>query len=76
MIRKIMSLLPEKSRKTVVQALVVLRLDYSNSLYLGSPKYITDRLQVVQNAAARLLLNIPRHQSARSSLRELHWLPV
>lgn len=76
MIRKVLSLLPDKSRRTVVQALVVSRLHYGNSLYLGSPKWVTDRLQVVQNAADRLLLKIPRHQSVRSSLRELHWLPI
>lgn len=40
------------------------------------PKYVINRLQVVQNAAARTLLQIPRHKSTRAALKTLHWLPV
>ena len=33
-------------------------------------------LQRVQNAAARLLLGLPRRDHVRPALKELHWLPV
>lgn len=38
--------------------------------------YLLNRLQVVQNTAARLLLGIPARNSVRQHLRALHWLPV
>lgn len=60
MLRKFLPLLPLDHRKTVVQALIVFRLDYVNVLYLGLPEYLLNRLQVVQNAAARVVLLKPR----------------
>ena len=36
-------------------AFVFSRLDYCNALFSGLPKKSTDRLQLMQNAAARLL---------------------
>ena len=41
--------------KIVVQALVMSRLDYCNSVLYGLPSYQISRLQHVQNAAARLI---------------------
>ena len=34
------------------------------------------KLQCVQNAAARLITNTPRHDHITPVLRSLHWLPV
>lgn len=31
---------------------------------------------MVQNAAVRLLLNIPKYESVAKEIRRLHWLPV
>ena len=41
--------------KTLVHAFISSKLDYCNSLYLGTPKSVTERLQGVQNSAARLI---------------------
>ena len=41
--------------KIVVQALVMSRLDYCNSVLYGLPSFQISRLQHVQNAAARLI---------------------
>ncbi len=47
---------PSKIRNSIViHAFITSRLDYCNSLYLGLPKSLLARLQMVQNAAARLL---------------------
>ena len=52
----------------IVHALMTLHLDYCNSLLFGIPKYQTDDLQKVHNAAAQLIFGIPKFH--------LHWLPV
>ena len=56
----------------IVQSLVISRLDYSNSLLQGLPKYQFARLQGVQNVVARLFACIPHHEHERRM--ELHWL--
>jgi len=47
------------------------RLDYCNALCYGITDELTNCLQSVQNAAARLVAGI-----RRCVLRQLHWLPV
>ncbi|KAJ1117512.1 hypothetical protein NDU88_005711, partial [Pleurodeles waltl] len=43
---------------------------------LSSPICVLRRLQIVQNAAACLLMAIPRTASAKPALASLHWLPI
>ena len=52
------------------------RLDYCNSLLAGLPDNKLSKLRSIQNHAARMVLRKPRHVSATSLLRTLHWLPV
>jgi hypothetical protein len=59
-----------------VCALVSPHLDYANSLYYGLPEHLLDRLQRVQNAAARLVTGANRFASSKAQLKSLHWLPV
>ncbi len=62
--------------KTVAHAMVISRLDMNNTLYCGLPGYILDKLQWVQNSAARLLSGCSRRADITPVLKELHWLPV
>ena len=55
---------------TLVYALITSRLDYCNALLYGLFKEQIAKLQCLQNAAARLIMNIA------PALYELHWLPV
>ena len=55
---------------TLFHALVVLRLDYCNALYVGLPLRLMRKLQMVQNAAARPLTGVRKHQHIF-----LLWLP-
>ena len=48
------------SAKTLVHSFVTNRVDYCNSLLASVPVCQTDQLQRVLNAAARLLLRVPR----------------
>ena len=60
----------------VIHALITSRLDYCNSLYIGLPNACLSRLQLVQNAAARLLTGTRRRDHITPVLASLHWLPV
>ena len=53
-IRQIRKFLTVQSTKTLIHAFVSSHLDYCNALLFGLPKYQFDRLQKVQNAAARV----------------------
>ncbi len=48
------------SKASIVQALVVSRLDYCNALLAGLPSNTIKPLQMIQNAAARLVFNEPK----------------
>ncbi len=52
------------------------RLDYYNSLYVGIHQSTLSRLQIVQNAAARLLTSSRKRDHITAILYVLHWLPV
>ena len=75
-LRKMRSYLTTPALHTLVQAFVISRLDYANSLYFGIPEYLIDKLQRIQNMAARLICNIQRRDPVTPALIELHWLPV
>ncbi|KAI5616229.1 hypothetical protein C0J50_24228, partial [Silurus asotus] len=59
-----------------VQSLVISRLDYCNSLLAGLPLNAIRPLQIIQNAAARLVFNQPKFSHTTPLLCSLHWLPV
>jgi hypothetical protein len=60
---------------SIAVALVQSRLDYANSLPYNTSAYNINKLQRVQNMAARLVLRNWQISSA-DSLSQLHWLPV
>ncbi len=75
-IRKIRPLLTEHAAQLLVQALVVSRLDYCNALLAGLPSNTIKPLQMIQNAAARLVFNEPKITHVTPLFISLHWLPV
>src|SRR4029434_2713154 len=60
----------------VVQTLVSSRLDYCNALLTGLPACVMKPLQMIQNAAARLVFNPTKRAPVTPLLIDLHWLPV
>ncbi|KAK3545153.1 hypothetical protein QTP70_001667 [Hemibagrus guttatus] len=75
-IRRIRPFLSTQATQVLVQSLVILRLDYCNSLLAGLPLNAIRPLQMIQNAAARLVFNLPKFSHTTPLLRSLHWLPV
>ncbi|KAI4900229.1 hypothetical protein NFI96_026022, partial [Prochilodus magdalenae] len=75
-IRRIRPFLSQEATQLLVLSLVISRLDYCNSLLDGLPLRAIRPLQLVQNAAARLIFNLPKFTHVTPLLRSLHWLPV
>ena len=75
-IRRIKKYLSRDSLLTLVHAFITSRLDYCNALLYGLPREQIAKLQRVQNAAARLIMDIGKYSHITPALYELHWLPV
>ena len=52
------------------------KLDYCYSPMYGSPMYILEGLQKVQNSAARLIFQCCKQNHISPILMSLHWLPI
>ena len=74
-ISSIRQLLTTQATQTLVCSLVLSRLHYCNSLLSGCPQYLLDKLQKVQNAAARLVCKVKKSDHIHPIL-ETAWLPV
>ena len=75
-IRRSLSARSADAMSALVQAFVHCRLDYCNFLLSGAVDVHFERLQLVQNAAARLVSGARRHDHITPVLTTLHWLPV
>ena len=75
-ISKIRNSIDYETTKILVQAMVLSRLDYCNSLMLGTTKYNLKKLQRVQNCAARIVYRKRFVPHITPYLKELHWLKV
>ena len=60
----------------LIHTFVSSRVDYCNSLFYGLPAYQLNKLQRVQNAAARLIFQQSNYCHVRPLRYNLHWLPV
>ena len=75
-ISRIRKYLNRQSAESLVHAFVTSRLDFCNSVLYGLPGYLIERLQKVQNAAARVVTFTGKHEHITPVLYNLHWLPV
>ena len=62
--------------QTSVHAFITSKLDNCNSLLYGLPKFLIDRLQTVQNCAARLVTGRKKIDHVTPLMKQLHWLPI
>ena len=75
-IRRIRKYLSKECAETLIHAFISSRLDYCNSLLYGLPAYQIQKLQRVQNSAARLVFEESKFCHITPLLRVLHWLPI
>ena len=62
--------------QTLIQSMVISHLHYGNSLLYGISQHLLTKLQLVQNAAARIILGYRKYDHISEGLMKLHWLPV
>ena len=68
--------LDRKSLVTLAHSLVLSRVDYCNSLWIGLPKYLLRKIQSILNRTARLIYSAPPRTPTTALLIDLHWLPI
>ena len=75
---KVKIYLSQQHLQTLVSSLIFSELDYCNSLYYGLPASTINKLQRVQNCAARLVWKnkIPFNSSLDGIYSSLHWLRI
>ena len=56
--------------------LVLSHLDYANGILGGLPKTSINKMQAVQNMAAKITLGKGKYDSTTSCLVQIHWLPI
>jgi hypothetical protein len=74
-LRPVRRCLTVETSKTVVNALILSRMDYCNSILTGVTQRQCDRLQTVLNAAAKIIYGGAKYDHVTPTLRDkLHWL--
>ena len=59
---------------TLVSAFVLPRIDFCNSLLLGSTHDVTPHVEQTMNYAARVILRFQKSSNITTHLKSLHWL--
>ncbi len=75
-IAKLRDMLTVSDAEKLVHAFMTSSLDYCNALLGGCPASSINKLQIVQNAAARVLTRSRKYDHITPILQSLHWLPI
>ena len=75
-IKHIRRYLTQDACEVLFHGLVMLHLDYCNSLYYGLPDCDLNRLQRVHSITCKLVLNRSKYDSCTECLTQQHWLPI
>ncbi|XP_077094295.1 uncharacterized protein LOC143746358 [Siphateles boraxobius] len=75
-ISKLRHMLSLTNAEQLVHAFMTSRLDYCNALLGGCPARLINKLQLVQNATARVLTRTRKYDHISPVLSTLHWLPI
>ncbi len=75
-LRRVRKSLDFNTARLIATAIIHSKLDYCNSLYLNLPSFRLNRLQLIQNAAARAISNRCKYEHITPVLKSLHWLKI
>ena len=76
-IGKIRNMLDKPTTERLIHAFCdVVTLIFCNGLLSGIPARQVQKMQVVQNSAARLIYRVRKQESVSPIIRDLHWLPI
>ena len=75
-IQSIRKLLDKDSAETLIHCLITSKLDACNSLFPGMSRRNFAKLQLVQNTALRVVLQLRPHAHVSPHFVDLHWLRV
>lgn len=68
--------LPTEHLRTLVNSMIVAKIDSCNSVLYGISSYDLGRLQRFQNSCARLIYGKHKYDHVTNLFVDLHWLPV
>ncbi len=73
---RIRKFLDAKQAGIASNAFITSKLDYGNALLGGAPKFQINKIQMVQNAAARVVTKTGKYDHISDKLSQLKWMPV
>ncbi len=68
--------LDKDSTNITAHAFITSKLDYGNSLLYVLPNILINKLQLVQNAAGRVVAKVCKYDRITAIKKNLHWLPI
>ena len=68
--------LSREDLKILTHSVISSKLDYCNVILFGINEGLIQKLQKVQNAAARLICKLPKHSPVTEAIKDLHRLHV
>ena len=75
-IARLRPLLDRETTKILAQTLVLSKIDYCNSLLLGTADYKINKLQKLQNMGCRIILGLYKYDHLSDCMKDLHWLKI
>jgi hypothetical protein len=75
-IGRVRKFLTQDATIKLVHAFISSKLDYGNALLSGIQDQLLQKLQRVQNSAARIVTKTSRYSHIKPILKMLHWLPI
>lgn len=77
LLRRVKAFIPTKARLTVYNALILPLFDYADIIWGDkNNSSLMDQLQILQNKAAKTILDVPYLSSSTEALNKLHWHPL
>ncbi len=73
---KLRLMLSMSNADMLIHVFMTSRLDYCNALLGGCSARLINKLQMVQNAAARVLIRTRKYDHISPVMSTLHWLPI